>query len=576
MAENNNLDILRLLDTVQPKGETQTDIDSINNYIPADLSPDQAQAYQSQFSPSTGALPNTAYYPDVNHNIGVGGYSGSEIGNTTLFAPGGGLVPLGMLDARDAATKRAAMQKQKGLDDFYKQFQSPTTKHVAVQKDLSEAYNNGLQQWNQNALKKSGGDQALANRMLTQDNNFRAWNKSMQDTAKFQDAIVEHAAQLAASEKDPNFVLSPETKKLTNDLLSGVEYQGIDPFSHKGRDIGAKYLGAAALYDIDKTVNTAIEKAIPTVEQLAPTFQGRGKNEIATFLEKEYFTPEAREELAHNIYMEKYQGTGITEDQVQKNVDAKLGEKIKRKTDTYDRYFKPDKVEPDYSNAVETTIKANVNTGNGIKEAPIQSFIPLTSTHEKQEISFPINKSTKDLGGSSLDDETGSFKGTVSGFGIAYADKLTGKISVLSPEELEEKKKSGTLSHNLSAVPVALVNKKGKVSPLPAAQIKQMQEPLQVSDGENGTREENEDEVQARVNAAISQHNSEQEEGLNKLIPVPIEEIEGKYPKKSGQKVSVDDKIKETKQKAEALNAEVKKQIKKSSDVESLRKKYNY
>lgn len=571
--ENPNSGILSVVNNIQPQGQIQNDLEGVSNYVPADLSPEQVQAYKAEFQPATGPLPLHAYYPDAGHNIAVGGYSGSEIGSTTLFAPGGGLVPLGMLDARDAAVKHAAMQKQMQVEDFYKRYQSPTTKHVAVQKSLSDAYNSGLQQWNQNALKKTGGDQALANRMLERDNNFRAWNKSMQDTAKFHDAIVEHAAQLAKDEKDPNFVLSPEAKRATQDLLSGVAYQGMNPFNKQGHDIGAKYLAATANYDLDKSVNTAIDKAIPTIEQLPPEYVRRGKNETVTYLEKEYFTPEARKELAHNIYMEKYQGTGVSEEQVQKNVDAKLGEKIKRKTDTYDKYFKPDKVEPDYSSAVETTVKANVNTRAGVKEAPIQSFIPLNATHEKQEISFPINKSTKDVGGSALADETGSFKGTVSGFGIAYVDRSTGELSVLSPEELAEKKKTGTLNHNLHAIPVAMVNKKGKVAPLPAAQLKQLQEPIQIEDAEGNMRPETEEENQQRVNATIAQHNSDQEASLNSLVPVPIEEIEGKYPKKSGQKVSVDDRIKQTKQKAKALNEELMNRNKSKETLQNASKK---
>lgn len=584
-SENPNQDKIDILNTVQPRGQVQNLAQDIYNYTPQGLDPSQFQAYQASVQPTTGGLPVNAYYPDIGHNIGVGNYSGSEIGSATLFAPGGGLVPLGMLDARDAAASHAALRKQKIEDDFRKQFQSPSTKHVAVQKSLSDAYNSGLQQWYKNALKKSGGDSAIAHRILQLDPNFNAWDKSMQDMAKYHDAIVEHAAQLHADEKDPNFVLSPETKKTTQDLLSGVAYQGMDPFSRDAQNIGGKYLAATANYDVDKSVNNAIDKAIPTIEQLAPTFQGRGKNEIATYLEKEYFTPDARKELAHNLYMEKYQGTGITEDQVQKNVDAKLGEKIRRKTDSYDKYFKPEKTEPDYSNVSETTARFNVDTGKGVEEAHVQSFIPLTATHEKQEISFPINKGTKDLGAAELHDKTGSFKGTVSGFGIAYVDRVTGKVSTISPEEAAIQKKNHTFNHNLEATPVALVNKKGSVAALPAAQLKQLQEPLQVSDGEGGTRSETEEETQQRVNAFIAEHNSDQEGKLNKLVPVPIEEVEGKYPKKNGQKVSADDKIKEVKQKALSINEEYKKSVrstskeipsKKGSDLEALRKKYNY
>lgn len=354
-----NVDALNFLNNINPVGQINTGVEDVQNYVPQDLSPDEQQAFKNQYRPVTGQLSLNAYYPDANHNIGVGNYSGSEIGSTTLFAPGGGLVPLGMLDARDAAIQHAALKKQKDIEDFKRSYQSPTTKHIAVQKNLSETYQNGLSQWNQNALRKAGGDQAMANKILEMDPNFQGWNKSMQDTANFHNAIVEHAAQLHADEKDPNFVLDPETKKATADLLSGVAYHGESPFNPKGRQIGEKYLAASALYDIDKTVNNAIDKAIPTIDQLPPEYKTRGKNEIATLLEKEYFTDDAKKELAHNIYMEKYQGTGVTEDQVLKNVNAKLGEKIKRHTQHYDKWYKPDKED-----------KADVYTENDISKEP--------------------------------------------------------------------------------------------------------------------------------------------------------------------------------------------------------------
>lgn len=552
---NPNQDKLNLLNTITPQGETEDAADDISNYTPPDLSASQLQAYQAQYQPAFSPLPTNAYYPNIGHNVGVGNYAGSEIGSTTLFAPGGALVPFAAIDARDAAVKGAAAKKARDIENFRKAYQSPTTKHVVVQKDLTEAYNKGLQQWNQNALKKSGGDQALANQMLMQDPNFTAWNKSMQDFAKYHDALVDKYAQFQKDMKDPNVVVSPETQKYGNDLMSSAAYHGGSPFSKEARDFENKFLGFSANYDVDKTVNTAIDKAIPNIEQLPPEYVTRGKNETATYLEKEFFTPEARKELAHNIFMEKFQGTGVTEEQVQKNVDAKLGEKIKRKTDTYDKYYKPEpKVEPDYSNAVETTARFNVNTGEGTKEAHLQSFIPLTAAHEKQELSFPINKGTKDLGDPELQDKTGSFKGTVSGFGIAYRDKATGKISTLTPEEVATQKENKTFNHNLEAIPIAMVNKKGAVAPLPTAQLNQLKLPLQVDDGEGGTREETEAETQERVNSVIAQHNADQESKLNKLVPVPIEQVEGKYPKKSGQKVSVDDKIKQVRQKAESEN----------------------
>lgn len=341
-------------------------VDSFNGYVPADLDANQLAMYQQASRPAMQALNPNDYYPDLNHQIGVGNYSGSEIGSTTLFAPGGGLVPIGMMDARDANIQRAALQKAKELDEFKKQFQAPTTKHVAVQGDLTKSYVEGNEKWWANAMKKSGGDATLAARILQNDQNFQAWNKSKQDLAKFHDGIVEHAAELQAAEKDPNFVLSPETRKSYTDLLSGAAYAGENPFDKRGHQIGLEFIGSRALYDLDKSTNDAIDKAIPDIEQLPVTYQQRGINEQATELEKEYFKPERIKEMAHTVYMQKYYGTSVTEDQVEKAIQAKLGEKIKRKLSTHRNTLSPSEQriadEDRYSNNDFSDEPSSINT----------------------------------------------------------------------------------------------------------------------------------------------------------------------------------------------------------------------
>lgn len=416
-----------VLNNLNPTGQASTLLQDINNYTPQNLSPEQQQAFQSQYTPTTGALASNTYYPDINHNIGVGNYSGSEIGSTTLFAPGGGLVPLGLLDARDAAVQHAALKKAKDEDDFRKAYQSPTTKHVAVQKNLTDAYMNGLKQWNQNALKKSGGNQALANKMLEQDPNFQGWNKSMQDTSKYHDAIVEHAAQLHADEKDPNFVISPETRKATSDLLSGAAYQGQDPFNPQARNMESKYLGAHALYDLDKSTNTAIDKAIPNIEQLPPEYTGRGKNEIATYLEKEYFKPEQIDQMAHTVYNEKYAGTDIPYEAVKKSIESKLGEKIKRKTDTYDKYYKPDPPkndDVDYSNSVvEKSEENNTSPTGEVGSTLSEHYVPANVVDQSKKLKVAISSEDHSMNGSDINTKAGNVEGTVQGFAAKLYDK---------------------------------------------------------------------------------------------------------------------------------------------------------
>lgn len=524
----------------------QTTIDDIQNYIPQDLSPEQQQAFQQQYQPANQQLSNEAYYPGMNNHINVGNYSGSEIGSTTLFAPGSALVPLGMMDARDAAVQQAALKKAKDIEDFKKKYQSPTTKHVAVQPKLTESYFSGLKQWNQNALKKAGGNQSLANKMLESDPQFQNWNKSMQDTAKFHDAIVDHSAQLHADEKDPNFVLDPELKQQQAKLMNGLAYMDKNPFSKEGQQIGKDFLATTALYDLDKAVNTTIDKAIPNIEQLDPTYVSRGKNETATYLEKEYFTPEARKALAHNLYMEKYQGSGITEDRVQRLIDAKLQPKIQRKTDTYDKWFKPDSTgakESTYESVVPGTKTAfNINTGTeespSTKSIYAEKVYKTTATDEKKELSIPINKDMQDVQGKNIKSSTGHIKGTVSGIHLGFFDKNTNQY--LTEEQAKKYHGEAVKNHNIVQKPVAVIN----VTP--------------TTDEKGNVTGQN-------------------------TVLVDASEIKGKFKnpnKKAGQQ-DFDDKIDELQKEAETHNEGVKSAAKAHAakpavKVEDLRKKYNY
>jgi len=53
------------------------------------------------------------YYPDAGTPLQVGSYSGSLIGNVSLFGHGSGRVPVGIIDARKRAMEKAANQRAK-------------------------------------------------------------------------------------------------------------------------------------------------------------------------------------------------------------------------------------------------------------------------------------------------------------------------------------------------------------------------------------------------------------------------------------------------------------------------------
>lgn len=534
-----------ILDNIQPTGQQNTLTEDINNYTPQDFSPEQQAAFQQQYQPTTGMLPNAAYYPNMNHNINVGNYSGSEIGSTTLFAPSGGLVPLGMLDARDAAIQSAALKKQKDIEDFQKQYQAPTTKHVAVQKNLTDAYQNGLQQWNKNALKKAGGNQALAAQMLKNDPNFQGWNKSMQDTANFHNAIVEHSAQLHNDEKDPNFVLSPETRKAQSELLSGVAYQGQDPFAPQGKAIGSKFMAANALYDLDKSTNIAIDKAIPNIEQLPPEYKSRGKNEIATYLEKEYFKPEQIDQMARTVYNEKYAGTDIPYEAVKKSLEAKLGEKIKRKTDTYDKWYKPDaKTEPEYNdNAVVSESGEKVVSRGDTVNSHTEHYVPANANDQKKELKFSVDKNMTSADGTPINaGETGYVKGSVQGIGVKPFYKKENRY--LTDEEVAKLKERGIYNttkeiemkpaviFNVSTPKEEKVDEEGNTISVPGEQKTiyfDTQKIAGIFKGKGGKDQKDYEYMRQKTEQYAEEQNKNRNKEPEKKSPVKVEELRQKY-----------------------------------------------
>ena len=96
----------------------------------------------------------------------------------------------------------------------------------------------------QAALKKTGGNQSLANKMLENDPNFQERNKNFQDFAKLYDGVVEHSAQLDASEKDPNFVVPPALRDQQRKLMSNVNALGSNPFSEDARGIANNFIAS--------------------------------------------------------------------------------------------------------------------------------------------------------------------------------------------------------------------------------------------------------------------------------------------------------------------------------------------
>lgn len=444
---------------------------SYNNYVPQDWSPEQKAAYAAQNKPVTDKLNPEDYYPTLHHNINVGNYSGSEIGSTTLFAPAGRIVPLGMRDARDAAVHKQVLSKLKEQDDFDKKFNSPTTKHVAVQEELSNNYREGLHQWVDNAKKKYGQNWAQE---LPRDRDFNAWNKSHQDLAKYHDQIANHMAELDLAEKDPNFVLSPELRKQHADMKSGIydiSTGGIN--TRKTRDIENDYLRSKGQYDLEKLANDIVPKMQKEVIEeplTGKSVSGYINGHAITNQKTTEGVPDEKiKEVAHNAYMSKYQGTNVSEDQVYNAFKNVAANKTTYNSKTIAPPTPHEGKEEDYSQAVpqtaatinqtipNTTAKEGI-VGAGTRPVYMENVYNTTAKDQQKELTFTLNKDVVDLEGKNLQNESGYIKGQIQQIGQLpyYKDQKR----FLTPQEAEGLKKVDGLYHNsgIEWKPGAIVN----------------------------------------------------------------------------------------------------------------------
>lgn len=279
------------------------------------LTPDQ-EAEMAQYSkaekPVTGGLALTDYYPDVNNPVGVGSYSGSMIGSTTLFAPGGGLVPLGMMDARDKAIQDAAFAKVKEYDAFRKLYQAPTTKLVNIQPEISKEYNTMLQGYMAEAKKKYGKNWTKA---LEQDSNFQSKNKAFQDLAKYGDSIVEAKARLDEAKKTGKYTVTPALIETEKKLLSAT-----DPDSPEFKKLGDYYRA----FNMDLDFNDVYNEAVKEVAMQQDAQAGINVNDpeyLSTFKSTDkYYSEQAKEAVIQRVSAQFPGSDYFTPEYIRENV----------------------------------------------------------------------------------------------------------------------------------------------------------------------------------------------------------------------------------------------------------------
>jgi hypothetical protein len=306
-TENNVLDGIE--SKVGDEGKITTD--GIYSYEPTASSEEIAKMN----APGSPDLKPQDYFPDLNERTLRGTYSGPTIGTVSLFAPGGGLTPYTVIDAREKALEAAALKKAKQIEDFNKLYGAPpVTKHSSVQKELNKVYFDGLNNWVTNSQKKYGDNWAQA---LKNDLSFQSWIRDANTLKEQEDYLVNEKAKIEKDIEGGRFVATPELRKSLDDFDAGVSGMAQGKLAPQGYNLANSIATMSAEYDLSKSINESI---VPVKYGLAETF-GVNKSDpnydqiVSTKMQE--VPDQTLKDLAVQLKREKYfDSKNITEDMI--------------------------------------------------------------------------------------------------------------------------------------------------------------------------------------------------------------------------------------------------------------------
>jgi hypothetical protein len=327
--------------TPAPEGDNRDiSVDDIARFQLSD-NPEYAALMEEQAAlegAPEGPLAMSTYFPSAANNIVKGGYSGSEVGSISAYAPST-LVPIGMYDAREAALKKAAAKKAASIDQFQKLYgKAPQTKRFAVQAELNDTYYTGLQNWIGNAKATYGSNWATA---LGTDTKFLKWNEDMRTVARYEDGIVDFLGDLDKREADPMFITSPQAKLAKSQFMAGIGGLSNPTGTPGGKSLAEQILFLKAETDLDYAVNTATKEYVDKAWGSAQYQGAQGPYDVWTQWEKTGMKQSEVDTIAEGIWKNSYGGKSdiFTIDDIKNRIKAIYPERTKAELKTVSNQY---------------------------------------------------------------------------------------------------------------------------------------------------------------------------------------------------------------------------------------------
>ena len=310
-----------------PKQPSLT-VDDINNYN-FGLTPEEEVAYnesQQKFQPQKEVLSNEQYYPGMNQPIGVGQSSGRIIGSQTQYVPNGGLVPIGMFDARDAAIQKAAMAKAQDVEDWKKRnVKAPVSNLTNINEKLTKDYFEFEDNSWKDALKSAKGDANKARFIIENNNEYQSRKKGFYDAAKMGDSVVQKIESINAS-KDKGYFVSKELQSAIDNM-----YSIADPSSEGFKNSSANLMKLDTVKDMNDVVNDIKKNLDTQIDAGAYINQDDPEGIVEGKWTKEYYTPsmiDAAKKQAYAHYGLGPNGEGGSSYANKETIDRMLNESL--------------------------------------------------------------------------------------------------------------------------------------------------------------------------------------------------------------------------------------------------------
>lgn len=299
---------------------------------------DQIKAAYGQTSP--GAMNPNTYVPSLGQSTAVGGYSGSMIGSTTLFAPTGRIVPLGMIDARekalqDAAAKAVELKAQKAAKQAEMNVMAVPTAPRLNNKNFQGAYNKEFNSWYNDTVKEAQrlygpNDWARA----LKDPNTEIGRDFQQKLAQFQylaergNQLTDMMAKAMAQEEKGELYLPEKTKRMMYDAYNRIgDWKNADITDLYGLE--RQIVKDQELNNYFKDTGMLTQYLYQVDEEIKRGAGSMSSDQWNTFT-KETIEPKARE-IADILKKTRYSGDAYSWQDIYDNVMSRYADRNKVK-----------------------------------------------------------------------------------------------------------------------------------------------------------------------------------------------------------------------------------------------------